>query len=45
MLSRYEKAIECHEQALVIRREVKDREGEAGTLTNLGRALYVAGPH
>ena len=37
-LSRYDKAAECFEQLLAIRREFKDRRGEAANLSDLGSA-------
>src|SRR4030095_3486437 len=40
-LSRYEKAIEYYEQALPIRRELKDLVGEGSTLGNLGNAYRL----
>lgn len=38
LLSRYEKAIECYEQALTIYREIKDQTGVGIALNNLGQA-------
>jgi len=37
-LSRYEEALRYYEQALPLRREVKDKSGEAATLNNIGFA-------
>jgi tetratricopeptide (TPR) repeat protein len=37
------KAIEYHEQALVIAREIGDRKGEGNRLCNLGSAYYLLG--
>lgn len=41
-LSQHGKAIEYYEQSLAIRREVKDRAGEAGALYSLARGDQVA---
>jgi tetratricopeptide (TPR) repeat protein len=38
-----EKAIECHQQALVISRKIGDRQGEGPQLDNLGLAYAARG--
>ena len=42
-LGEVERAIEYHEQALSIHREVKNRQGEGNALGNLGGAYYRLG--
>ena len=42
-LGEVERAIEYHEQALSIHREVKNRQGEGSTLGNLGSAYANLG--
>ncbi|MEJ7710945.1 MAG: tetratricopeptide repeat protein [Pyrinomonadaceae bacterium] len=43
-LGRYEKAVEYHEQALAISREVKNRAAEGIALGDLGGVYYRTGP-
>jgi tetratricopeptide (TPR) repeat protein len=42
-LGDYRKAIEYHEQSLIIKREIGDRLGEGASLGNLGIAYYSLG--
>jgi tetratricopeptide (TPR) repeat protein len=44
-LGEYQRAIECHEQALVISREIGDRRGEGNALGNLGIAYDNLGDY
>jgi tetratricopeptide (TPR) repeat protein len=44
-LGQYQKAINYHQQSLVIKREIGDRNGEADSLDNLGNTYNLLGEY